>query len=278
MDKEFILFCDESDRSGRYYSDFYGGVLVGSSQYERVTRRLEALKADLNLGKEVKWSRVSENYLTKYMTLIDAFFEEIWAGHLKVRIMFRQNARQPRHLSADQRERGYFLLYYQFIKHAFGLRFVEPVEGGRRLRLYFDEFPEKPEHARDFRGFIKALEDQTEFQMAGLTIRDEDIREVLSHEHILLQCVDVVLGSMTFRLNDKHLEKPPGSRTRGKRTVAKEKLYRHILAHLRRWKPRFNVGMSTSVDGDPLNRWRHPYRHWAFLPTDHVYDGNLTKR
>lgn len=36
-DKEYIIFCDESDVAGKYYSNFYGGVLVGSSQYDRVT-------------------------------------------------------------------------------------------------------------------------------------------------------------------------------------------------------------------------------------------------
>jgi hypothetical protein len=30
-EKEYIIFCDESDASGKYYSNFYGGVLVGSS-------------------------------------------------------------------------------------------------------------------------------------------------------------------------------------------------------------------------------------------------------
>jgi hypothetical protein len=278
LDKEFILFCDESDRTGRFYSDFYGGALVGSSQYDRITKRLEDRKAELNLGKEVKWSRVSGNYLEKYKTLIDAFFEEVWAEHVKVRIMFRQNARQARNLSADQRERGYFLLYYQFIKHAFGLRYVPPIEGGTHLRLYFDEFPDKPEHAREFREFIKALDSQSDFKAAGLTIRTEDIQEIRSHEHVLLQCVDVILGSMTFRLNDKHKALLPGTRRRGKRTVAKEALYRHILAHLRTWKPRFNVGMSTAIDGTPTSTWSHPYRHWAFIPSDYIYDQSLTKR
>ena len=30
-DKEYIIFCDESDVAGKYYSNFYGGVLVGSA-------------------------------------------------------------------------------------------------------------------------------------------------------------------------------------------------------------------------------------------------------
>lgn len=221
---------------------------------------------------------MTENYLEKYKTLIDAFFEEVWAGHLKVRVMCRQNARQPRNLSADQKERGYFLLYYQFIKHAFGLRYSEPLNGGRRLRLYFDEFPDKPEHAREFRDFIKALESQAGFREAGLTILEEDIQEVRSHDHVLLQCVDVVMGSMTFRLNNKHKEVQPETGRRGKRTVAKEKLYKHILAHIKTWKSGFNPGITTGSEGEKSNRWTHPYRHWAFVPKDGEYDEAMTKR
>lgn len=38
--KEYIIFCDESERDGKYYSNFYGGLVVGSSHYESVTDRL----------------------------------------------------------------------------------------------------------------------------------------------------------------------------------------------------------------------------------------------
>ena len=38
---------------------------------------------------------------------------------------------------------------------------------------------------------------------------------------------------MAFRLNDKHKIKPPGQRTRGKRTIAKERLYKHISQRIR---------------------------------------------
>ncbi len=54
LEKEYIIFCDESVASGRYYSNFYGGVIVGASQYQRVTVRLNATKAKLNLLGEVE--------------------------------------------------------------------------------------------------------------------------------------------------------------------------------------------------------------------------------
>lgn len=85
---------------------------------------------------------------------------------------------------------------------------------------------------------------------------------------MLLQCVDVVLGAMQFRLNDKHKEKPEGSRTRGKRTIAKEGVYRHILARIQQVYPRFNISLPTSLRDDMTNLWKDPYRHWLFVPKD----------
>jgi hypothetical protein len=114
-EKEYILFCDESDRQGKYYSNFYGGVIVGASQYQRITDRLNQKKAELNLYQEVKWSKATERYHSKYKELITTFFEEIAHGHLRVRIMFRQNAHLPRGLTREQVELSYFLLYYQLL-------------------------------------------------------------------------------------------------------------------------------------------------------------------
>ncbi len=65
VEKEYIIFCDESDTSGAYYSNFYGGVLVGASEYDRITARLNGEKTRLNLFGEVKWSKVSAPYLGK---------------------------------------------------------------------------------------------------------------------------------------------------------------------------------------------------------------------
>lgn len=270
-DKEFILFCDESDRHGKYYSNFYGGVIVGSSQYQRITDRLNNTKADLNLYQEVKWEKVTELYLPKYEELIRAFFEEISRGNLRVRIMFRQNAHLPRGLSREQVDWEYYLLYYQFVKHGFGL---EHVPENIRLRLYFDTFPDTAEKSEQFKGFLLGLTKTKKWQ--SIDIKREDITEVHSHNHVLLQCLDIVLGSMSFRLNDKHKEIPKGAKRRGKRTVAKEKLYKTILSEIRKIRPNFNIGVSTRTEA-AADRWKLPYMHWAFVPSDETFDSTLTK-
>lgn len=271
-EKEYILFCDESDRTGRYYSSFYGGVIVGASQYQRITGLLEAQKAELNLFGEIKWSKVSANYLEKYAALMETFFGEVKQGNLRVRIMFRQNAQVPRGLRQDQLEIEYFLLYYQFIKHAFGL---EHAPENLRLRLYFDRMPDTLEKRTQFKGFLLGLTKTRRW--TGISIRPEDITEIRSHDHVLLQCLDVALGAISFRLNDKHKIKSPGSYRREKRTIAKERLYKAMRNHICDVHPNFNIGVSTGLRGDLSKRWSDPYLHWCFTPGQYDYDPDLTK-
>ena len=275
-EKEYVLYCDESIKEGQYYSNFYGGVLVGATQLQAVSDRLNACKAVQNCLGEVKWQKVTDNYLDKYVALMDAFFDEVAGGCVKVRIMFRQNARKPRGLTPLHIEQGYFILYYLFIKHAFGFAAMPEHAGPVRLRVYFDQFPDTGEQVARFRGFMLALNASPAFKGARLSIAPEDLTEVRSHDHALLQCLDVVLGAMAFRLNDLHRAIPAGSKRRGKRTIAKEKLYKHILARVRAIYPNFNIGITTG--GGFGGRWEQPYRHWAFVPKDHAYDESLTKR
>jgi hypothetical protein len=74
-EKEYIVFCDESDKFGKYFSNFYGGVIVGSSQYTRISERLNNAKSEENLFGEIKWSKVTGQYLEKYKKVLSIFFE-----------------------------------------------------------------------------------------------------------------------------------------------------------------------------------------------------------
>lgn len=277
MAREIIIYCDESIRRGKFFSNFYGGALVESKHIEEVNAALSALKAQHHLNSEVKFQKVTENYLEKYKALLDAFFGFMAEGKIKVRIMFTQNYHVAVNLDDYQLEHEYFLLYYQFIKHAFGLRYandgIEPVS----LRLYFDELPDTREKARQFKNYIRSLEENRQFQLAKILIPDSQIAEVKSHDHVVLQCLDVVLGAMQFYLNDGHKEKPEGQRRRGKRTVAKEKIYKHIRGHITIFHPNFNVGISTGKPNGILDLWQQPYRHWLFIPSDYKKDKTSVK-
>ncbi len=276
MKKQYVIYADESHRKGKFYSNFYGGALVDYCKLEKISSKLNNKKYELGLLGEVKWTKVTSQYLDKYIELINFFFKYVNSNKIKIRIMFRQNANVPKKLSREHEEKEYFLLYYQFIKHAFGIDYCNKnASDNVILKMYFDKLPDTKKKNKEFKGYIYALNDF--FCINNIHIYNEDIAEVDSKNHVILQCMDIILGAMNFKLNDMDKEKMPGSNRRGKRTIAKEKLYKTILKNIKQNYKNFNIGISTSTRGDFSNNWKDPYRHWCFKSKNSVFDSSLTK-
>ena len=146
------------------------------------------------------------------------------------------------------------------------------------VTVYLDDVPDSKEKFENFKDYLSSLTTFPVFHRNRITIRKENIADVNSKDHVILQAVDVVLGAIQFRLNDKHKVIPEGQKRRGKRTLAKERVYKHINKLLRKLRPGFNVGGSTGHDTGESDRWLHPYRHWCFVPTDSVRDLSRGKK
>lgn len=278
MAREIIIYADESTKRGRFFSDFYGGVAVRSEDLREVTEKLQGSAEQEHLLAEVKWQKVSANYVGKYSAFIDTFFDLIEARKARVRIMFTENSLVPQGLTDYHREHAYHILYRYFLKYAFGLEYAGNLPDETRVRFYLDTLPGTRERNAEFRSRIVALEQSPPLRRAKIRFPVDQIAEVRSHDHIVLQALDVVMGSIQFRLNDGHKVTRPDTGRRGRKTVAKEKLYKRIQARIQRTYPRqFNIGISTSDRGDRANRWEDPYRHWKFTPADAVRDRDLTK-
>ncbi|KPJ56524.1 MAG: hypothetical protein AMJ42_05210 [Deltaproteobacteria bacterium DG_8] len=274
---EYIVWCDESVKEGRYFSNFYGGILVSSKDLYNVKKKLEKTKQRLNLQGELKWQKVTQNYLPKYKNIMDKFFNFVTDNQIKVRIMFTKTSQVQSDLTNYHLEHEYQILYYHFLRYAFGFQYSNPTNKIINLRVYFDKLPDHKEKNKRFKNFIYDLKNSNEYKMGKIFIRKEDITEVSSQDHIFLQCLDVVLGAMAFRLNDLHKKKIPGKRKRGKRTKAKEELYKYILGCIRCIFPYFNVGITTGKKGNQKNIWNHPYRHWLFVPSQFIFNDTKTK-
>lgn len=265
---EYIVYCDESNSNGPKFSDFFGGCIVNSKDLRFVTDMLEAKKKELNLFGELKWTKVTAQYLERYIEIVDLFFDFVCDGKIKVRIMFRNNADQPSNSDVRRSDDKYFKLYYQFLKHSFGLKDIPAVGEDIFVRIYLDQLPDTREKCEAFKRYVRRLPAiwNTGRAEGKLHIRKGDVTDVCSHDHVLLQCTDIILGAMYFRLNELHLEKPVGSSRRGKRTIAKEKLYKHINHRICEILPYFNIGISTGARKYQNPTWELPYSHWKFLP------------
>lgn len=260
---EYILYCDESIDTDTKYGDFFGGCIISSSDLHPVVDALEKCKKENNLLQEIKWTKVTENYLQKYQNVIRLFFSFVRQGKIRVRIMFRSMENQ---YVSESKEDKYFKLYYQFLKHSFGFTHTQGMKPFN-VRIYLDQMPATRERCERFKTFLCNMPQTSDLKDCAIRISREQIAEVRSHDHVLLQCVDIIMGAMQFRLNNHHIEIPEGKHRRGKRTIAKEKLYKTISEEIRSIHPYFNIGVSTGSRNFQNPHWESPYEHWLFEPS-----------
>ncbi len=284
IEKEYIIFCDESDKDGTYFTDFYGGLIIGASQYQKINLELENLAKSLNIKDEIKWQKVSEFNLPMYRTFIEHVFNRIKDGSIKTRIMFLKKSNVPRDQSHEYKRDRYYKLYYQFIKHGLRLFDVTPLSESINVRLYVDELAYGTnEQIQKFRNYLSEIDFGRSLSTLGffnpkIKIKKENIAFVESKKHILLQTLDLILGSMPFWLNEKYKFRNQGKKQIPNRTKAKIELYKQINKSIREIQPNFNIGMSTSVyNKSKEERFNCPHAHWLFVPTESTVDRTLTK-
>ena len=110
----YYIWTDESDSTGKYYANFYGGILIQSEYYEEVLLRLSNVVKDVGLeAEEIKWQKVNEYTEERYKRIIDVLFDLLGEGKAKIRIFFRHRQFEPFGLSNEQRRKEYPKLYYQ---------------------------------------------------------------------------------------------------------------------------------------------------------------------
>lgn len=273
----YYIWCDESDNEGAFYSNFYGGILIRSLDLNRVQKRLQDKVNELHIEKEeIKWQKVNKHMFSPYMELVNLIFDLLDEDLIKIRIFFRHNKYVPKYINRHQKNEEYSLLYYQFLKHAFGLEYSNPTDKVIDLNIALDEMPIDQVEKNKFKNYLVQLTNNEKFKNAKIRIKRENVYEVDSKKYLPLQIMDLILGAICFRLNDKHKQKLPNSRKRGIRTIMKEKLYKHINFRIRQIRRGFNVGMSTGFD-KPFEIWDQSYRHWSFIPKEHDIDMTRTK-
>ena len=255
---------------------FTDGALVKVTDIQDIEKQLNNKKQELNLNGEIKWSKVTENYLEKYIEMIDLFFSFIKAGKIKVRIMFAQNAHVADNLTKQQTDNEYSILYYYFLKDAFGMKYsnLTPYKTKVNFSLYLDDLPCSKKQKEIFKKSL--FRNNIGFQQNNIEITE--FIEIDSKKHVIQQCMDIILGSMNFKLNDFNKIKDETTGKRSKRTRAKEKLYKVIYKNIAGIRKNFNIGITTGIDGDQINYWKHPYRHWNFISSYSHFDETLTKR
>ena len=240
--------------------------MIAANEAQEVANALlqAKLKCDIK-DSEIKWQRVDKSRVERYNCFVDTFFDLLASHQMAFRIMFTENKNIPDRYKREEKQGRYHKLYYQFIKHVFGLQYIYsdiPVY----LEFFFDWFPEKKEQNERYKSYIYGLQSLEEFKQSNIVIDRDAIAEVDSKRFVLLQAVDLILGAISWRLNHGHKYIEPGKTKRGNRTIAKEMVYKHINKKIRELRKGFNISMTTGLDDDLQNKFYHKYRHWSFKP------------
>ncbi|MCU0328220.1 MAG: DUF3800 domain-containing protein [Chitinophagales bacterium] len=248
---------------GTHYSNFYGGAMINAKDFKLITDVLEEKRICSIKTSELKWQKIDKvNYLA-YIDAMDTFFDFIQAGKIKIRIMFTNNRYTKPDFDNEQLSNQYLKLYYQFIKHTFGLKYLKQNEK-TNLEIFLDKIPDKEANFIRFKEYLYGIQFLPDFIDINLKINYNQISEVDSKNHIIMQYLDVVLGAMALKLNKMFEIKDKSTNKRGKRTIVKEKVYKHINKRIRLIYPNFNVGITTGKNGNFENTFLMPYRHWEF--------------
>lgn len=259
-----LVYSDESELKGTHYSNFYGALIIDFNQLANINKELEGIISSLELTGELKWSKI--NYFRKdaYINYIEYFFENyIKQGKAKVRILFTQNRHEYTGIECPEDEK-YFKLYYQLLKNGLGL-YHHNYDESVNVRFYIDRLPFRSK-SQEFRSYIANLSNSY-FMNKNIIIREDNIAEVDSKEHTLLQTLDIILGAMQFRLNRKHEYRDIPGKIPSK-TKAKIEVYKAINLKICEMKPNFNIGVSTGISGNTKKRWEDNYRHWLFVANE----------
>lgn len=99
---------------------------------------------------ELKWQNINVHRLVAYQKIIDYIFELVKQDVIKIRIMFTDNRHKPVNLNHHHKTHQYHILYYQFLKHAFGLKHLSS-DKIIDLEIFFDKIPDKEEKNKEFK-------------------------------------------------------------------------------------------------------------------------------
>jgi len=255
----------------RYWC-FFGGIMGPQSDLERLDIELSKVKSAFNIQGEVAWGNVRGRNLNGYRAFVDCALDLIQRTDLRFRQVFldrsliRLNEQGTITPIADLDLQ--YRIYYQFLKHAFGLRFLPPAKGPGpdRVLIRLDDHSSQ-RHKRDLETFVTGLP-------GTLGRRDLDVEVTFrdSAKSCRLQACDLLIGAAGSHGNKAHLRRAPNQRGKTPKQQVRYEMAKYVYNKLRaldaseRGSAAFNWFESTGLSGQIRNLFDYKLRIWKFKP------------
>ncbi len=198
--KTFNIYCDESchlENDHKPYM-FLGSVSSAYNQVKRHTERINELKDKHKFNAEIKWSNVSKSKLRFYEDLIDYFFDT----DLRFRCVGVQKSKINNKAFNQTYDDFYYKMYYYLLNHSLNSFY--------KYNVYLD--------IKDTLSAYKVNKLKEILNTKFGVFRN--VQNIRSHESILMQLADFIMGAISYKHNDKD-----------KKNMAKVKIIRKIQQH-----------------------------------------------
>lgn len=182
MNKTFNLYCDESCHLENDHKKFMflGSVSCAYPQVERHTKRIEELKREHHFYAEIKWKNVSNSKIRFYLSLIDYFFDT----DLQFRAIGIDKSKINNAVYSQTYDDFYYKMYYQLLNHNINSLY--------NYNVYLDIKDNLSAYK------VRKLRDILNVKLGVF----RTIQNIRSHESILIQLSDFLMGAISYNIND----------------------------------------------------------------------------
>jgi hypothetical protein len=190
MSKIFNIYCDESchlessvlTSENRFM--VLGGIGCSVDSKEEISERIKQIKKenDIGLYAEMKWTKISQKKLRAYKNLINYFFD---CDSLFFRAIVINKEQLDHKKHNHTHDEFYYKMYWLMLAW-----FIEP---SNQYHIYLD--------IKDTQGVNKTKKLQEVLCNSSYDFKREiieRIQEVRSHEIILMQIVDLLIGAISY--------------------------------------------------------------------------------
>lgn len=183
MSKTFNLYCDESchlENDHKPYM-FLGSINVAYNQIKETTQRIKELKLKHNFFGEIKWSNVSNSKSQFYYDLLKYFFET----ELKFRLVGINKSKIKNNNYNQTYNDFYHKMYYALLNYKINTLY--------NYNVYLD--------IKDTNSANKVNKLKEILNIKYGVFRN--VQNIRSHESILMQLTDFLMGAISYYNNDK---------------------------------------------------------------------------
>lgn len=186
----FEIYCDEScqevliDKQSHNYMGI-GGIWIPDDNREDFKYLISTVKKRHELYGEIKWNKVSPQYLDFYKSIIKCFFDTDYL-RFRVIVIASQQIDNIRFNQSDA-ELGFYKFYYQLINHW--------ILDNNEYKIFVD---------------LKTFRDRTRLKVlrnvldcSNLTSKVSQIQSLPSDESIGIQLADLLTGLVVGKYNNQ---------------------------------------------------------------------------